>query len=257
MTMPKTQTHYQADIEAQLRDGAHVVLYGPRGSGKSTLVAGIQHSLQARGMPCGLASHMNSLADLTQALARAYPDVDVSALSQRRARSKLRTASDCRRGVLLLDHVTTVGTAAIGFMRRLRGGIAGVLLVVDVEVERERQRLRAQQLGTCTLRMPLAANPLLRRLLITESERTGAALPGPRELRYLVQAARGRPGWIMQCAQRLRQPDYWHAGALYTHVLCSDVEIALRGVTVTAGRFAAAKAPDSSRPYLHDRVSKS
>jgi hypothetical protein len=129
---------------------------------------------------------------------------------------------------LLLDHVTTVSTAMIGFLRRLRGGIAGVVLAVDVETERERQRLRQRVLGTATLAMPPMATRALHRLFRAHC----AALDVPRiALRHehqIVRAARGRPGWVVHCARLARLGRYWHDDSLYVSVLCTDTEISLR-----------------------------
>jgi len=46
----------------------------------------------------------------------------------------------------------------------------------------------------------------------------------------LVRAARGRPGWIMQCAALSADPRYWLDGQLRAHVLTLDTELRLRAV---------------------------
>ncbi|MGH8126870.1 MAG: hypothetical protein ACRETC_00680, partial [Gammaproteobacteria bacterium] len=76
----------------------------------------------------------------------------------------MRLAAERNRGVLLLDHVTASNTQMVGFLRRLRGGVVGVLFAVDVDVERDFQAMRGKHLGTSSIRMPLASNVRLRRL---------------------------------------------------------------------------------------------
>lgn len=219
---------WRADVLERLRRGEHLVLYGPRGAGKSTLLAGLYTEFRARGVPCALASAAAHLDDLTRALEQAYPDIDTANISRRRARSRLRLAADQREGVLLLDHVSVVGTAMIGLLRRLRGGIAGVMLAVDIETERERLHLRSRQLGTVHLPMlPLTARRLHR---LFRQRCADLAVPpiAPRQQRQIIRAARGRPGWIVQCARLATHDRYWCHDELYVSVLCTDTEIALR-----------------------------
>jgi hypothetical protein len=115
-----------------------------------------------------------------------------------------------------------------GFLRRLRGGIAGVVLAVDVETERERQRLRQRQLGTSDVAMPPMTTHRLRGLLRARIAELDIPHLAPEHERRLLRAARGRPGWIVRCAQLLAHRRYWRHGTLYVSVLCTDTEIALR-----------------------------
>lgn len=80
------------------------------------------------------------------------------------ARARLLLAVDRRGGVLLLDHVTDVSNAMLGYLRRLRGGVAAALLVIDVDAERERQRFQKHRLGMFWVSMPSAPSRRLRRL---------------------------------------------------------------------------------------------
>jgi predicted ATPase len=219
---------FEATVMARISRGEHLVLYGPRGSGKSTLLEHLHARLGQRGVPCALAPATAHLDDITRTLERAYPGVDTTTLARRRARSRLRQAADRHEGVLLLDHVTAVSTAMIGFLRRLRGGIAGVVLAIDIETERERRRLRQRQLGTSDVAMPPMTTRRLRGLLRVRIADLDIPHLAPEQERRLLHAARGRPGWIVRCAQLLAHHRYWRRGTLYVSVLCTDTEIALR-----------------------------
>jgi energy-coupling factor transporter ATP-binding protein EcfA2 len=219
---------FRSRLVSRLQDGEHIVLYGPRGSGKSTLLQDLHAAIASRAVPCALAPATAHLDDITRALESAYPEVDTAALARRRARARLRGAADRNEGVLLLDHVTAVSTAMIGFLRRLRGGIAGVVLAVDIETEREFQRLRNRQLGTSTLAMPRLATRGLRRLFRTHCADLDIPRIARRQEGQILRAARGRPGWIMQCARLIDHNRYWRDRHLYVTVLCTDTEILLR-----------------------------
>lgn len=216
------------DVTRRLRCGQNMVLYGPRGSGKSTLLLDLEERMRAAGIACGRVSTTRSLADVTQALEAAYPAVVTSCVNRRTARSRLWHAADLTRGVLLLDHVTRVTDAMVGFLRRLRGGLVGVLAAVDVEVERERQHLRPWRLGALSIRMPPMSTDLLRRLL--REDAIDLRLPDlpPEAERRLLRAARGRPGWIRECVRRQTEPRYWLGSQLLVAPLATDTEISLR-----------------------------
>ena len=226
--MPLSRRSFEADVMARLQRGEHIVLYGPRGSGKSALLAGLHARFARTGIPCGLSTATAHLDDITRAFALAYPNVVTASLPRRKARARLRMTADANEGVLLLDHVTEVSTAMIGFLRRLRGGIAGVLLTVDVEKKRDEQRLRHRHLGTSTLPMPAASPRQLRKLFRACCTEHRIMPVHPGEERAIIRAARGRPGWIVQCARLLRQKRYWRHTTLLVSVLCLDTEIVLR-----------------------------
>jgi hypothetical protein len=208
--------------------GQHIVLWGSRGSGKTTLLNAVLQELG--NAHCALSPTTRSLDDITRALERAYSDTSTTGLTRRAARLRLWWAADAEPGCVLLDHVTRVPSAMKGWLRRLRGGVVGVMLAVDVDSPRERERLRGPKIGCAMLRMPPTASRTLTRLLV-HSWKTRTALPLPAPARgRLVRAAHGRPGWIMQCTALSPDPRYWLDGQLRVHVLSLDTEMRLRAV---------------------------
>jgi hypothetical protein len=217
-------------LAAGLSRGQHVVLWGPRGSGKSALLRAVLPEL--RSARCALCATTSSLDDITRTLERAYSEIATAGLTRRAARSRLWWAADAEPGCLLLDHVTRVPSAMKGWLRRLRGGVVGVTLAVDVDSPRERQRLREMKVGCLSLRMPPTSSRTLMRLLgHAWSMEPAFALPTAAR-RILVRAARGRPGWIVLCAALGAQPRYWHQQQLRVHVLALDTEMHLRAVNL-------------------------
>ena len=213
-------------LSRRLLAGEHLLLWGPTGSGKTTLLMAIES--QVRGRPCARTLQTRSLDDITCALERAYPGVATRGMSRRTARGRLWRAADREPVVLLLDDVGHVGTAMKGFLRRLRGGIAGVMLAADVDSPRERARLREQHLGYQTLRMPPLAGKAQRVLLTTQW--AACELPAlPLAVgRQLIRAAHGRPGWIVMCAELARDPVYWRGNTVKPALLALDTELRLR-----------------------------
>jgi hypothetical protein len=215
-------------LAASLSRGQHVVLWGPRGSGKSTLLRAVLPEL--RTARCALCTSTSSLDDITRALERAYSEVATAGLTRRAARSRLWWAADAEPGCLLLDHVAHVPSAMKGWLRRLRGGVVGVTLAVDVDSPRERQRLRDMRIGCMSLRMPPTSSRTLT-FLLKQAWRLEPAFALPAAAcRILVRAARGRPGWIVSCAALGAEPRYWHQQQLRAHVLALDTEMRLRAV---------------------------
>jgi energy-coupling factor transporter ATP-binding protein EcfA2 len=226
MTMYWSVRKLRTDLIARLARGEHVVLYGPRGVGKTTLTQQLHSRFRRDQVPCALCKSTASLDDITRTMEAAYPQVDTHSVSRKTARARLWDAADRRGCILLLDHVTDVGTAMVGFGRRLRGGIAGVLYVVDVDVEREKQRMRRKRLAL-SVRMPPASMRRLRVLLRSRCAQRRLAVDAKTE-RQILKAAKGRPGWIVQATRLMGQQRYWHEGHIYPTLLCTDTEITVR-----------------------------
>ena len=218
-----------ASLMTRLRRGEHLVLYGPRGVGKSTLLAELEKRFVDLRVPCGRSSTTTSLESITHALERAYPTVETREVRRRTARWRLWSAADARAGVILLDHLGCVSNAMVSFLRRrLHGGVVGVLSAVDVDDERERAQMKPWRLGALSVRMPLASRRQVRRLLIARCRSLRLPPLHPDDEHRLVSASRGRPGWIVQCTALACDQRYWSHGRPLSSVLCMDAEALLR-----------------------------
>jgi energy-coupling factor transporter ATP-binding protein EcfA2 len=219
---------FSADLQTRIQQGSHLILYGPRGIGKSTLIHEFAKHYRSHGIPCGTAPSTTGLPDIVAALAEAYPDTKVDGVGRKTARMRLRSVADANPGVLLLDHVTKMTMPMLGYLRRLRGGIAGTLLVVDVDSTREREGLRDWHAGALSIRMPAIPNIALDDFLVVQIQVSRLPSLDPRVRRQLVRRARGRIGWITECVRGLRERDYCSGGRLHLASLCIETEMALR-----------------------------
>jgi hypothetical protein len=202
--------------------GEHAVIFGPIGVGKSALLSAVGRDLRARGTRVGLAPRLEGLADVTAALARAHPDVEVGAVSARIARSRLRNANENCSCVLLLDGVEGAGTMTKGILRSLRGSGTGVLLAVDVNDPRDRAAMRGRHLARREIEIPpLRANTIRTILHAAVKDRLLAGVLGAEDLSGLAHACDGLPGRAKFFAAQLAKPTYWNAGRVRVHALRS------------------------------------
>ena len=217
------------ELRTRLSRGEHLTLLGPRGSGKSTLLARIYSQLVVAGFPCAYSKVTACLDDITRALERAYPGVDAADITRRAARARLWVAADQRAGVLLLDHFSSVSNAMVFLLKRLHGKVAGVLTAVDIEDERDRSQIRRpSRYGAMSIRMPLTPTRELRRLLYALIGGFGLPPLAQNLEQKLLKAARGRPGWIVKCAELACESSYWCEHGLLVSTLCVDTEAAVR-----------------------------
>jgi hypothetical protein len=181
---------------ADMREGHEVLLLGPVGIGKTWLLGELERRCRAEGRPCARSGRTETLADIRAAIGAAYR-VPVEG----RRRGRLRGAVEAEPGMLLLDHVGRLGTAARGFLRSLRGLGLGVAFACDIQHPRDHARVRALRLAHREVFVPPAPRATLERML---DERLGSLRLDGRDRDRLVAAAEGRPGRIDRFVQLIR-----------------------------------------------------
>jgi hypothetical protein len=103
----------------------------------------------------------------------------------------------------------------------------GVLLIASVDCERERGRIRAWHAGE-SVRMPATPRHRLRKMLTAVHADHELGQLEDRHVRRLLNSARGRVGWMTECALRARMPGYWTGGSLRCAALSMDTEMQIR-----------------------------
>lgn len=208
-------------------DGETVLVYGPMGIGKTTVLNALARRTEESGRPCAFCPDTARLADITEALVRGY-SIDTGALTQRRRRSRVRLAVEHRPGILLLDHLLDVGTAVKGYLRSLRGTGLGVVIAADVEHPRDHARIRTRGLSYREIALPPLPERYMRRLL--DRQIKARQLPNPvsePDRSALVQVAQGRPGRVVRLVAAVSQPRYWRGDRLLIDLLATDISIAV------------------------------
>lgn len=201
-----------AKLDALVRAGHVVVLYGPVGVGKTALLQALAHRARQRGIPCGLVRRTAALSDFTQALMHAYPRVPTEG-TQRHLRGRLRMAVERRPGLLLFDDLGRTGTAFKGAVRSVRGTGLGVLFAADVDQARDHERIRALGLSFHEIELqPLHGNSMRALLQALLQKRAPAGPLNPEQLRALVAATEGLPGRAIDFADALVDPAAWSGG---------------------------------------------
>jgi hypothetical protein len=211
-------------------DGKTVLLLGPVGIGKTTVLGELARRARESGRPCGVSHRTDALGDLTRALSTAYSGLALEGRSQRAIRGGLRLEVERRPGVLVLDGLRGAGSAFKSFLRSLRGTGLGVLIAADVEHASDRRRVRTLGLASREWGIPPLPPRHLRRVL--ESSVCDGALPhalAEEDRKAILEAARGRPGWIVMCVERLQSPRYWDRGRVRRELLSVDVAMAAAG----------------------------
>jgi len=224
---PSTEA-LRRDVARRLRRGENMILYGPHGIGKTTLLRDLETRRRTAGLPCGYVAETRSLEDILRALHEAYPLHDSVALDPEAALSRHWDTAELRGGALLLDHLTDVSNSMVRFLRRLRSGVMGIITAVDEELDHENRKLQPWRLAALSVKMPGASADLLRDLLRAQVSESGGVKLDEDTERSLIRAAAGRPGWILECAQRLGEKHYWQGSQLFLSVICTDVEAVLR-----------------------------
>jgi hypothetical protein len=149
-------------------------------------------------------------------------------LTQRQRRSRVRLAIEHEPGILVLDHLRDIGSAAKGYLRSLRGTGLGVVLAADVEHPRDHARIRGRGLFHRELALPPLPRRFMRRLLDREIESQRMPnLVSQLDRDSLIQIAQGRPGWIVRLAAAASHVRYWRAGRLLIDLLATDVALAV------------------------------
>jgi len=211
--------------------GEEVVVHGPRGVGKTSVILELRARLEEAGVSVGHSAYTRTLADVVSALSRAFPEaVRDESIPARWQRGRLRMAVEQRRAVLLLDHVETVTSPMRSFLRKLRGKALGVVFAVDVDSARDRARLNELRLTHHHLAFPRVHGNALRAVFQDRLRHAGApAAPDEADVVEIVRAAEGRPGWVVECASRLRELRYWNGTRLRLGLLRADVAAELLG----------------------------
>jgi energy-coupling factor transporter ATP-binding protein EcfA2 len=210
--VPTGRAGIVAALERRLSQGQEVLIFGPVGAGKTTVLQAIEQRARSRGVPCALSAQTETLSDLTRTLSTAYPEIK-SARTQRVTRGRLRRAVEARPGFLLLDHLGKVGLAFKAVLRSLRGTGIGVLFAADVDNVRDRVRVRRLHLTHLELELVPLHGSTIRALV--RSMLAGCDLPFPlrdQDLRALVRATDGLPGRAGRFVDALRDAKAWANG---------------------------------------------
>ncbi len=210
-------------ILAEVSGGRTVLVRGPVGIGKTTILVEIARRVGVAGRPCGVATNARALDDVTEALAAAYPEVAGGRGAGRRGlRSALRLAAEERPGILLLDHLMTAGTALRGYLRSLRGTGLGVVIAVDVENPADHERVRGLHLAYREVEVPPLAPSVARRLV----DSTVPAAVCEEDRVKIVRVAAGRPGRIVAAAEGIRSGSFWRDGRVLAELLGAELLVA-------------------------------
>jgi len=222
----------RADVVDRLTEwvvaGRTVLLLGPIGIGKTTILRELARVLSKTERPVGVCHHTGSVGEVTAALARVYPEIGTRQRKQRTLRGALRLAIDRRPGALLLDHLVCAGTILKGFLRSLQGTGLSVVIAADIEHKGDHARVRALRVAFEEMAVPRLPPRHIREILLDQSRRLKWPSPLHQEdEESIVETAAGRPGWVVMMAERLCESRYWTDARVRTELLRADVNIAV------------------------------
>lgn len=211
--------------------GETVLVYGPRGVGKTTLLGAVESKVRRSGRPCSMAHRTEVLADVVSALARCYPEV--SGPSRLQTRARLRAAARERPAVLLLDHLGAATPAVRSYLRGFRGTGLGVIIAANVEHARDRSQVRLRRLAYREVEVPPLERRVLERFLNAQLEKQPLerALASADRVKLLKVAA-GRPGVVALLLELLGQSAAAREGPLHWELLRCEVSSAIAGAYV-------------------------
>ena len=221
----------RSGVFERLGDGEHPILYGPRGSGKSrllaqcTAVSAVEDSVRNRALNFLSRRHHPGIAErLPRREHRGRESTDRAIPTLERGGPKTLCAAA---GSFLEGQHRDSRFFAVSSWRHRRRAVCD-----RYRLERERMRLRKRARSPAlSVRMPLASTAQLRALLHTQCVERGFSVE-PEAAQLLVRTVQGRPGWIVLCTALISHARYWH-GHLYPSLLCTDTEISLRQGTLT------------------------
>jgi energy-coupling factor transporter ATP-binding protein EcfA2 len=235
-TFTRAQDGVIARAVAAARDGEAVLLSGPAGIGKSTLLEAIKARLVADGAPVVIVTRVADASDVEHALGAAGSAGNDPLDRDTRDESRSTT-------VLLLDHVDAT-RSLVQLVRTSRPTPLGILVALrseDLGVAREIAR---DGRFSTTLRAPPLPLTLLRRMLAREVGQRELPPLDASDLAVLARSAYGRPGWVVRCAALLSTGRYAGPHGLLRHALVHDVERTLRAQM--RGSRAASRSPNGS-----------
>jgi len=220
------------DLARLILEKQAILLYGPVGIGKSSILENVRQIIDETRKPWGISRETRTVSDLTEALLGAYPEALDADMGQLRLRSALLAANRDNPGVLFLDHVHNPGTQFKGLLRSLNWAGMGMLIAADAEGPRDHGRIRAMHF---TWREKVVA-PLSNRYIsgimddLLMKKQTLHTLKKTDRI-ALIRMARGRPGWVHMIMKRLQRKDFWDGG----NVLLANVRISI--ITEIADRY--------------------
>jgi hypothetical protein len=215
------QLRGRAALIGALVDGLHkartLLLLGPLGAGKSTVLAAVAERLRAEGRPCGSVPRTASLRDMTLAAVLAYPELATTGWKQGAIRRALSQAMESRPPVLVLDGIVGATPPMRKYLHVLQGRGVGLLIAADSQNQRDHLRIRGLRLACREVVLPPLEARVVREIL--------APLAPAGWLDALAAIAHGNPGRAERAAVLAKEQRYWSNGALLRAMLETDLDM--------------------------------